>query len=1470
MATLVSPGVNVSVISEDFFVSSGPGTVPLIFIATKQDKVAADGVTLAEGTTKENAGKLNLITSQGELINTFGTPDFNFIQGTAQHGYELNEYGLLAAHSYLGIANRAYVVRGDIDLAELEPQDEAPDGSPFSGTFWMDLANSKIGLFEWNDSESQWEKRSVKIVEDSKYITSTGKPSSSFPAKIGDFAIVAGRTDVPTENQIFRREANAWQLIDNSEVSENIQFSPHTKVPSTRTGTAAANANIVDGGITNISIQDGGSGYSIGDSASITTSTGSGFAATVSDITDGIVDTVTISTGGQDYALGENVTAFSSSGTGFTGEVTSLTNGIVNTISIQDGGSGYSVSDSASITSANGSSFAGEVGAIDDGVPTTLSISDGGRDYLIGDNVAAAGGASGTGFSGTVDAIKNNIVESLTINDGGQDYSNGDAVGVVGGIGTGFTGAVDGTEDGKVDTFNISNGGTNYAIGDSVTSSGSGSGFSGEVSSIGGSGEVTGIQINDGGSGYSAGESISITSSTGSGFSGTIASVRDGVVTSINVTSGGEGYAVGADLSITSGTGTGFDGEVASVFDGQVESITIDTPGKDYTVSDGIEVQSSTGFGSGFTGTISATNDGVVTSITVNDGGTDYDVGDDVTLTGAGSGFSGKISDTIDGVIDGITVITGGQNYTSGDSLGVDTINGTGFSGTINAVTDGVIAGFDITDPGETYTVSDTVSVSGGGSGFSGDVVIKNGVIRSLTITNNGSGYSNNPDVRIHGDGSGATATSTITGDQVNSLTMQTFGSGYSSANVVIDGPALQDGDLWIKTTSPNLGTDIAVNLYDNNSQQFIEQDAPLESSRDKALLLYNNDPVPGDLFVHYDYVNSNEAGFANDWKGSKDNVTFEMAIMRHNGDSEVVATGSVEDVDINNGGTLSINGTSITLAQDETASDVVSKIIAANIDDIEAEVGANNNVVVKNTAGQDIEFLNQSGNMTLELGFTDGIAKTNGYIYSNWEHLAYEALSEQPTRSPQEGRLWYSTEFKVDLLVNNGEGGWEEFDKELFLQPSKPEIGQLSTGDIWIDTDQIDDYPVIKKWNGVTFVDVDNTDQTSPNGIIFRDARPTNGGSLDADTPDPLLYPGGMLLWNTRYSTLNVKEWKPDYTFEGTVIGDRWVTKSGNRVDGSPFMGRHAVKQIITQAVADSIAGNTDIRAESVFFNLMAAPGFPELIDEMVSLNVDRGQTAFIIGDTPFRLEANGTKLEEWATNKNDAPSNGEDGLLTSDTYLGLYYPSGFTTNTDGREVAVPASHIALRTYGFNDQVAYQWFAPAGYQRGVVTNATSVGYIDQEDEFVPVELNQGLRDVLYTNNINPIAFRPNKGLVVFGQKSRHPLTSALDRVNVGRLINYIRYQSPQLAEPFLFQPNDEITRAQVQEVFERFLDELITLRGLQDYRVIVDETNNTPTRIDRNELWVDLVIIPTKAIEFIYIPVRIRETGSNLSLEDV
>jgi hypothetical protein len=507
-----------------------------------------------------------------------------------------------------------------------------------------------------------------------------------------------------------------------------------------------------------------------------------------------------------------------------------------------------------------------------------------------------------------------------------------------------------------------------------------------------------------------------------------------------------------------------------------------------------------------------------------------------------------------------------------------------------------------------------------------------------------------------------------------------------------------------------------------------------------------------------------------------------------------------------------------------------------------------------------------------------------------------YTQSSTTPSGLPANNTLWYNANLRVDLMVSDGSTWLGYRNIYTATDPNGPTLSAtapttqsgglpLVDNDIWIDTSDLENYPKIYKRDAFNsqWLLVDNTDQSSSNGILFADARWTANGTstgsqaivdmlasdtVDLDAPSALPYPFGLLLFNTRYSFGNVKEYKVNYlplTQQNNGDRNRWVTASGLMNTGAPYMLRKAQRQLIVTAMASALAASEELRSESNVFNLMAVPAYPELLDEMVTLNTDKKDVAFIVVDTPARLQPDGTSIQNWATNAANALGNGEESLITATRYGGVYYPWGLATNIDGTQIFVPASMTILRTIAFNDQVAYPWFAPAGFTRGLVSAVSSVGYLNAENEYVPVALSQGQRDTLYQNKINPIAFIPGRGLVVYGQKTLSPLSSALDRVNVARLINYLNYQLDILAKPFLFEPNDKQTRDSVARTFESFFGDLVGLRAVYDFAVVCDETNNSPTRIDRNELWIDVAVKPTKAIEFIYIPLRILNTGDPL-----
>lgn len=180
----------------------------------------------------------------------------------------------------------------------------------------------------------------------------------------------------------------------------------------------------------------------------------------------------------------------------------------------------------------------------------------------------------------------------------------------------------------------------------------------------------------------------------------------------------------------------------------------------------------------------------------------------------------------------------------------------------------------------------------------------------------------------------------------------------------------------------------------------------------------------------------------------------------------------------------------------------------------------------------------------------------------------------------------------------------------------------------------------------------------------------------------------------------------------------------------------------------------------------------------------------------------------------------------------------------------------FAIRQMAFTDNVAETWFAPAGFRRGRLTKPTAV----------ELGLNQGDRDALYVTNINPIVNFAPEGITIFGQKTAQRATTALDRINVRRLMIFLRKVLLQTGRIDLFEPNDAFTWDIVKDKAEAVLSDIQSRRGITDFRVICDETVNTPVRVDRNELWCKILLKPTKTAEWIIFEVNLTNQSAKFS----
>lgn len=746
-------------------------------------------------------------------------------------------------------------------------------------------------------------------------------------------------------------------------------------------------------------------------------------------------------------------------------------------------------------------------------------------------------------------------------------------------------------------------------------------------------------------------------------------------------------------------------------------------------------------------------------------------------------------------------------------------------------------------------------------------------------------------------------------------------------------------GSVWQKVSSLGSGVNMVVKEYNASSGTWTQ--LVVNSYANVFAASYNLDPTGGGLNISqgtvFNQYNSRGDGTVASylWRKKVAGPTIVTGNATSVTNPGVSSNFTLTTRPSPTSGNISTYTVTVTTG---TINGFIQAVAAADIPYVTAGLASSGAVTLTHSLGGDMLLVDGTGTPLANVGlnptgtniYTPPTLGSTALLGTNWqplEDVGYTASISQPYVAPLDASLWYyNTPNRVDIMINNGSAwvGYKTLTADIrgynltltdpngviisTTAPAKQSDGvsALVYGDLWLDTSDLENFPKLYRYQSVNAVDqwvlINNTDEVSQNGIKFADARwAPNGGvnpALDAiptiasmltssyvdlDAPSPLLYPRGMLLFNTRASGYNVKEYKTNYftssNYPGAAVYDSntptditklplypatWVSKGGYQLQGEvPNFGRKAARGIVVAALKAAIDSSKVIREDGYGFTLMTCPGYPELIPNMIALNNARENTAFIIGDTPLRLQGDGTSISAWAQNQNNATSTGEYGLVTIDPYVGIYYPQGQTNDLNGNTIVVPSSHAALRTLIRSDNVGYPWLAPAGTRRGLIDNLNAIGYLSATSgQFISIGVEQGLRDTLYTNRINPLTFLPGNGLVVYGQKTLSATPSALDRINVARLVNYLRKQLNVLARPFLFEPNDPITRNAVLAVVNSLLTDLVAKRGITDYLSQCDGVNNTPQRIANNELWIDIAVQPTKDVEFIYIPIRLKNPG--------
>jgi hypothetical protein len=304
---------------------------------------------------------------------------------------------------------------------------------------------------------------------------------------------------------------------------------------------------------------------------------------------------------------------------------------------------------------------------------------------------------------------------------------------------------------------------------------------------------------------------------------------------------------------------------------------------------------------------------------------------------------------------------------------------------------------------------------------------------------------------------------------------------------------------------------------------------------------------------------------------------------------------------------------------------------------------------------------------------------------------------------------------------------------------------------------------------------------------------------------------------------------------------------KVGANITSTNLFGMNCSSASANGAKAYIKGLNIISNADQYDVNLIVTPGatiadHSAIINKAIEVAEDRGD-AFVIADPVVQGGTVGSAIAAVATSGIDS------------NYVGTYWPWVKIIDTDkNKPVWVPPSVVLPNVLAYNDTVAYEWFAPAGLNRGGVSEAVDI----------ELKLSFSQRDSLYESKINPIATFPNQGICVWGQKTLQAKPSALDRINVRRLLIAMKKFIASSTRYLVFENNTNETRQRFLNIVNPYLERVKSRQGLYAFRVVMDETNNTPDVIDRNIMYGQIYLQPAKAAEFIVLDFNILPTGAS------
>ena len=681
-------------------------------------------------------------------------------------------------------------------------------------------------------------------------------------------------------------------------------------------------------------------------------------------------------------------------------------------------------------------------------------------------------------------------------------------------------------------------------------------------------------------------------------------------------------------------------------------------------------------------------------------------------------------------------------------------------------------------------------------------------------------------------------------------------------------------GSIWIKTTQPNDGSKYVLKTWNSAINKWMISVVPMFGSYIDAENGIGHSLTDGSIAIIYD----NEVASIALVKFVNEGSLFITSQNEINLDNTLTGKFNFNTCGLDDG--IEIDCTD--LLPQEVMRKLNTEIKQAGITGISPSI-TNSKFNIESTEGHSMMVADAEGTPLEQL---DIQIKE---VHASWSDFTGVISNSEPANEPEDGTMWFNDEIKVDIMVNNGSTwkGLKEIypNAELYLTSEEPaEANDMS---IWIDTNA-ENFPAIYRMESGVWNLLDNTDQTSAYGVLFDDARyyanteyPTfevddNGkvtsnlltsSNLDPDAPEAKAYPKDMILFNTRFSTNNVKQYKKNpfesYTYNKALYPAdattaRWISASGNALNGAGLFGSKAQRKLVVDALSGAINSSQELQSINYDFFYATCPGYPEVDDALINLNSDKKDMFYIVSDTPKTLAPTVRAITDWGTNANGA-DHGLDGRVLRNMYVTRQYPPmGMTSNVDGTSVAVPSSFAKMKNL-LNLPTGE---ICAGTQYGVVSNVSSVGYITDEDEYSVVSVSDGLGEAIVSQSINPIMIRRNTGLLFWGEYTENNGNTSLSDEHAILTLLRLKRELDIACNPFFFRKNTLATRNDFDNVLRTILTSYVANEEIYDF-VLDTQTPNTAETISRKELHANIAIEVVKGIEFIYIPIRVVNTGT-------